>query len=359
MKFRRVFAVLLCLASAEAASSPADLQAALELARSAIAEGRKHGSHEYYDKAQTALAPWWQDQTPPDEVRILRATIRQAAHDFSMARSDLDAVIANKPDHFQARFSRAFIRMVVGDYRGAGEDCAALARARLVYEACKARLGALTGKTYESLKRLQTAVLLDRSDDSALRSFVLTILAEVKAASGDLAGAAAVYRQAAESSAISDAALVPYADILLAQGKPDDVLDLLAGHPESDAILLRKAIAAKRTGAAELTVWQGMLEDRFAADAAANITTHSREVARFQLDVTGNVRKALQAAQLNWVTQKEPVDAELLLVSALAAREPLAASGVAAFLRQNKTNDARLIPLLERVEGHASLETEP
>jgi hypothetical protein len=48
--------------------------------------------------------------------------------------------------------------------------------------------------------------------------------------------------------------------------------------------------------------------------------------------------------------QREPADARIMLESALAAKDPLAAQSVLEFLRKNRVQDVRLIALTNALD---------
>ena len=61
---------------------------------------------------------------------------------------------------------------------------------------------------------------------------------------------------------------------------------------------------------------------------------------------------ALPLAQENWLLQKEPWDARLLLEAALATGEPVAARAALDQLAKDKTDHAWLRRLAARLERH-------
>jgi hypothetical protein len=69
---------------------PKNLELALATARAAIEQGRTNADPRSYGQAEAALSSWWAEANPPEDVRVLRAVIRQAFHDFKGAASDLD-----------------------------------------------------------------------------------------------------------------------------------------------------------------------------------------------------------------------------------------------------------------------------
>lgn len=327
-----------------------DLPAALEMARSAIREGRASADPRLYGRAQAALTPWWRDASAPLEVRVLRAVIRQALHDFTGALADLGSVLAEKPDEGQARLSRAFVLLAVGALDRAEDDCRALPRSvgLTATTACAARVAALRGDGKTALERLGRAMALDRRADPAMRLFATGIAAEIAGALGRDEEAERLLVAAADSGTDLPS-LFAYADFLLDSDRPAEVLALLADHADSDAALLRLAIAGKAVGDPRGEDWAGLLAERFAVARAGNGLLHLREEARFELEVRRRPQRALALATENWAIEKEPADARLVLEAALAAGRPEAAAAVLAFVTATGLEDRRIERLRERL----------
>jgi tetratricopeptide (TPR) repeat protein len=340
------------VALAALAREPGDLALALDVARRAIAEGRASADPRRYGQAQAALAPWWSDPEPPEKAHVLRAVIRQALHDFQGALADLDATLARSPGNGQARLSRAFVRMVVGDLAGAAEDCRAIPRQVGILPAasCRARADALAGEAERGYLGLARALDLDDGAEPAIRRFALLVLADIAAGRGRLEEAGQWLAEAAKIGPADVPLLVAIADHDLETGRAAEVLPLLDGRGDADVLLLRRAIAARRIGDPRLAEWSAILNERFAAASAAGATLHLREEARFRLEVEGDAGAALPLALENWRTQKEPADARLVLQAAHAAGEPETAGDVLRFIRDAGWNDARLAPLVQQIE---------
>jgi hypothetical protein len=104
--------------------------------------------------------------------------------------------------------------------------------------------------------------------------------------------------------------LASLADVMLDEGRYDDVLALLAGREESDGLLLRAAIAETRLArGGELAA---EMKRRIEASRARGDRIHLREEARFALEVEGDVEAALRLARENFAVQREAADARLL-----------------------------------------------
>lgn len=341
---------------AELSGNPKNLELAVAVARAAIERGRNSADPRFYGQAEAALSPWWNDTGAPTEVKLLRATIRQAFHQFDAALADLDAVISAEPANAQARFSRAFIHLTLGAPAKAGEDCAALQgpQLKLIAAICTARADALSGKGDEAAKALIQVLAEERRTNIAMKKFALTVLADIKTGLGDWATTTRYYQQVIAAGDADVATVAAYADILLATNKPADALALLEDQGSADIVVLRQAIAAKQLGDPRLARWQAILADRFAANQASGNRVHRREEARFLLDVKDDAAGALPLALENFMVQKEPADAELLLRAAIAAKDVQAAQPVLDHVKATGLKDQRIEPLLAKlsvVEG--------
>lgn len=337
----------------------ADLALALLQAREAIGQARRSSDPRDWGRAQALLTPWWALTEPPAAVRLLRATIRQAQHDFAEALADLDALLdprrpaAALPLQAQAELTRAALHQVQGRYALARQGCERLAgpayaalgdSVALPAQACLAELDHLQGRRTARQADAQLA-RLGPADDA----WLALLRAELAQRAGSAIQAGALYRTATAGPAPSLYALAAHADWLLEQGRPADVTTLLAGYEDADALLLRLAIARHgaarhgpaRPGTPALGEDITALQARFDAALARGDRGHAREQARFALDLLGNARQALALAEANWAWQREPADALLLLQAAAAAGQPQAADPVRRWAREQGFVDAR------------------
>jgi hypothetical protein len=345
------------VAKADLSRDPKDLIGALRVARLAIEQGRMWSDPRLYGEAQAALAPWWFEPKPPEEVRVLRAVIKQALHEFPASLGDLDAVLEASPRNAQARLTRAFVRLVVGDITGAREDCRSLPPAvgLLPTAACRARVAALSGSGAEAFDSFSWFVARDSAGDKdavgdkTVRRFALAILADIAQGLGRDEDAERYLLAATAIGEPDIPLLAARADLTLDRDRPGEVVILLDGKGDADALVLRRAIAAKRTNDPRLSGWSATLNERFAAARRAGVRAHLREEARFRLEVETDVVAALPLAVENWSTQKEIADARLLLECAVAAAKPDAARDVLSFVERAGIADQRITPLVTRL----------
>lgn len=317
---------------------------AVPLARRYIQQARAAGDPRFLGYAQAALAPWWDQAQPPIDVQVLRATLRQSLHEFDAALIDLADVLRRRPEHAQARLTRAAILQVRGDYADARRDCLALVplATPLIAYTCTCGVTSLHGQARASYDLLLRIVERDTEAEPMERQWALGVLAEIAERRGDAAAAERHYRAALRAGQDDAYLLGAYADFLLDQRRSAEVVTLLKDYTRNDGLLLRLALAEQALGAAGLETHHDQLRARFAAARERGDGLHRREEARFQLALEHDPRAALRLAQDNWSTQREPADARSVIESAIAARAPAAARPVLQWLDKRQVEDARL-----------------
>ena len=306
------------------ATDPQALDLALAVAQRALDAGRRRGDPRFLGQAQAALAPWWNGSGVPAAALLLRATLKQAQHDFAGALADLDALVAADAANAQALLTRATVRSVVGRYREARDDCAALSGRvpQLVVAACDAVPASLSGDAAAAYERLAHA-LGDPRAGASIRQWASTLAAEIAARRGD-AHAAELHFRAAFALDPDDAYLkATYADFLLDCDRASGVVALLADDTRNDALLLRLALAEQRLPERRVAfaAHRAELAARFDAAQRRGDATHRREEARFRLSIEGDARAAVRLARDNFAEQREPADVRILVEAATAARD--------------------------------------
>lgn len=332
---------------------PDDLDVALKLARRHLAIARTSADPRHVGYAEAALAPWLEQSAPPAPVRLLRATMRQSRHDFADALVDLDAVLAAAPGDAQALLTRATIRLVLADIAGAARDCAALSRraTALVATACQAAVQAASGQAAIAQAGLARARAATTTEDPTVRAWVATLQAEIVARLGDAHAAEAFFREAIALDPADVYTRAAYADLLLETGRPMAARALVDRDLRPDALLLRAALAAHAMQADDADALVARLLDRMEDAARRGDTTHLREAARVQLDLLGDPRRALDLAARNFIIQREPADALLLLRAARAASRPDAAAPALAWVAATRIEDAAIARAAAALRG--------
>jgi hypothetical protein len=320
-------------------ADPRDLAAASRLARMLIAAARSGGDPRFLGRAEAALRPWWDDPDPPAAALLLRATIRQARHEFVPALADLDRLVDGTPDDPQAWLTRAVVLGVRGSYAEGLASCARLEAlaSPLVVAACRAPLLGVTGRARTAAAALAGELRFARSGVEA--AWAEALLADLAVWSGDPDDAEARLRRLVARAPDDGAARAALADLYLDEGRAAEAAALTEGRDQDDGLLLRRALASAAEGAARdgnpTTTLPPAVRDMAARFEAARLrgdTVHQREEARFALAVERDPARALRLAQQNWLVQREPADARILLEAAVAADAPGAAAPALAWL---------------------------
>ena len=329
---------------AAAASAPSDAAPATRLARRYFELAMAEGDARYIGYAEGALRRWYSAPNAQPELFTLRGLLRQYRHDFRGALEDLALGAQMDPEDAEPRAWRAAIFMVLADYPAARRECELLRElsSELHATGCIAHVDATTGKARSAYDTLAASLARNSGASAELRLWILTRLAETAARLDDARAAERHYREALALAIPDNYLYAAYADFLLEQERPAEVIALLKNWTRSDTLLLRLALAQQRLRDASAPQLTRMLGERFAEAAQRGERLHLQEEARYLLQLKGDARAALAAAVENWKSQREPRDASVLLESALAARDPASAAPALEWLASSGFESRRL-----------------
>jgi tetratricopeptide (TPR) repeat protein len=333
------------------AANPNDLRTALTLARLDTELSRARSDPRFLSYAQAALGPFWDMPSPPTEVLVLRATIRQSQHDFDRALVDLDRVIAVDPGNAQAWITRSVVLAVKGRYAEAKASCQPLPRlaSDLVFAVCETAIDAVTGSAGPAYERLQAVIARSPGLSPAENEWAVSTLGEIALRLGHEADAEKHFRAALGLDPDDPYVLSAYADLLIDQERPAEAEKLLRGQTDNDNLLLRLALAEADTHSKDAAAHAELLRARFRASHLRGDTVHRREEARFVLGLEDDPSAALALARANWDVQREPWDIRVLLEAAHAARRPKEAAPALEFLDANHLQDPRILAIAAKV----------
>ena len=318
---------------------------AIPLAQFYIQQARGSGDLRFLGYAEAALAPWIGRAPANADVLVLQATVLQSRHEFAASLAVLDRALAVRPKHPQALLIRATVLRVLGRYAEASATCeqfAGLVEPRLA-ALCSESLRGLSGHlqtSYEALAGISTQGWLNSE-----KSWLYSELGEMAVRLGENAQAKVWFERDLRLAPTDFYVRAAYADLLLSEGRPAEVLALLNGQDSFEPLLLRIAIAQAELHDPRLTQTRARLRGAFDAELQRGEAIHRREQARFLLEVEGEPKQSLQAALQNWDVQREPDDFLVLLRAAKAAGEPLAAAPAANFVRTLGQDDVRTATL--------------
>jgi hypothetical protein len=325
------------------AATPTDSDAAARLAQRYFDLAMAEGDPRYVGYAEAALRPWPGDDAPT-EILFTHGLLRQYRHDFAGGMKDFERALRRDPGHVDARTWRAAIFMVRADYAAAARECAALQgyASELTTTGCLAYVDATTGKTRAAYDRLSAALRQQSNASAGARLWTQTRLAEMAWRLGDAPLAERHFAAALKLGVTDNFLLAAYADFLLEQGRPKEVVALLQDWVRSDTLLLRLALAEQRLKLPAAQAHAQALADRFAAAALRGERLHMGEEARFLLDLKGDARAALAVGLENWKEQREPRDALVVLEAAAAAKDARAAAPVLQWLNDTGFESERM-----------------
>ena len=325
---------------ASARKSPGDAAAAAALAQAYFDMAQARSDPRYVGYADAVVSQF--DNNLSTDLLVIRGTLYQYRHDFDKALVDFAAALAQDPERAGAHAWRGAIYLVEAQYDNARKECAALLKLQrpVLHGGCSGLVQAYTGQLNSAYATLQQALALARYDDQRL--WLLTRMGEVSAWLGQNARAERHYRDALALGLDDGYMLAAYADFLLDNKRPAEVLKLLSSWEASDPLLLRLAEAETLLQAPAAKAHVQALDDRFAAAKLRGDTTHRAEEARFQLRLRKNPALALQLAAANYHVQKEPRDLRVLLEAALAAGDAAAAKPGRDWLQSTGFEDARI-----------------
>lgn len=328
--------------------NPNNRPAATQLAQLYIEQSRTEGDPRYLGYAEAVLKPWWALAQPPVDVLVLRATLLQSNHHFDQSLADLDTVLKLDPANGQAWLTRATILQVQGKYAQALKSCQQLGNLApaLITLTCVNNVRNLNGEAAQSYAELKSAYAKNTDKNAAIDVWVLTLLAEMANRLGNTAAAEQHFLAAIKIEEPDSYLLGAYADFLLDNQRPQQVVALLKSKTRVDPLLLRYAEALNSLRSTEAAAHIQTLQQTFAAATLRGDTVHQREQSRFELRLMHNPTRALMLAKNNWLVQKEPADARVYFEAALAMQDQSSIAIMQDWLKANQQQDTVLSKLL-------------
>jgi predicted Zn-dependent protease len=324
----------------DAAKAPS-ANAAATHAQALVDHARRTGDPRPAGQALAVLARWRDDRKADPAVVVALAQAEQHLHDFDAARSRLEALVAREPRHAQAWLMLATLHRVQGRYAASDRACDGVgaAGAALHASACRAENDALRGRHDVARSTLQGLSATAR--DASTRAWLATTTAELEQRAGRGDAAETAFRTALRWQPGDGYAALAFADLLIADGRHAAALDVLRDQPDSDAVLLRVAMAdpARAASPAARTLRERLAQ----ADQRPGASRpHARERAMFALHVQRDATAALRLARENVQSQREPLDLLLLAQSAQAARDAQAIAQAQNLVKETGLEDHRI-----------------
>ncbi len=326
---------------------PDDAELRIDLARRYFDLSMAQGDPRYVGYAQGALAPLETTAAGNPSYWLTRGMLEQYNHQFDAALTSLAQALTLDPQSVEAMSWRAAIFMVQARYTDALAECGRMAPLALplLTAGCRSYAQATSGALASAYRDLGAALSAQPDAPKGLVLWTQTRLAEMAQRLLPPASAERHFKAALQLGITDQFLLAAYADFLLRQQRPAEVIALLGEWERSDILLLRLALAGQVAKDPRTAGWTGQLRERFAAAGARTERLHEQEVARFMLELAQQPDEALKIAATNYATQKEPRDAEVLMRAALAARQPQLAAPALHWLRESRHEDPQLAQL--------------
>lgn len=335
------------------AAAPDKLDLALKLAGAYLDFGRETGDIRYLGYAEAVLRPWTAKKPQPVPVQVVHATILQSRHQFSEARKALKEVLERAPDNAQAWLTLASVAMVQGDVAEANKACVRTANFAGIYigAACTSQLRIATGHLAQAYTLLGWIAGGDSVFPAPVNAWIQGLMADAASYQGKPDLADKHFRKGLADTPGDNFLLADYADFLLDQDRPREVLDLLKDYSQSDTSFLRYVLAeaAVKAPGTQGDIWA--MGARFAAMDQAGSHLYQREQSRFVLHLQKDPDRALDLARENWQVQRAPWDVRVYLEAALAADQPQAARPVLDFIEETHLTTPHIDALVKKIHG--------
>jgi tetratricopeptide (TPR) repeat protein len=273
----------------------------------------------------------------------MRAAAAQHRHDFSAAAALLDQALALDARDAGARIARAQIHLVQGRINDARKDCVTLAIGIDLSAGtlCAASVALRKGELE------QAALLVDRWMDQGqsepeIRRNVLVMRGDI-ASRADEADADKWFQAALRLRPSDVRTLSAYARHMNHVRRHDAALALLASAPAAEGLELQEAVAALASGHPDGRRKAADLAQRYATTRSVGMLPELRDEAELELAM-GNRERALELALLNFRSQRDYEDTELLVRAASAVDRPEALAPAHAWARRENLELPELEP---------------
>ena len=254
---------------------------------------------------------------PQVDMLLLRARIAQMNHHFDDALKDLNALLIQEPQHSEALLLKTAIYLVRGESGLAEKSCQQLRQLSTLALGliCQAQIQAFGKDATQAYQQMLKLNALATSLDDAQQEWFYLAFGDLAMRLGNYQQAEHLYQQIPQKQ---PAVLAAIADLWLLQKRDAEVKNLLIGHEQQDALLLRLAIAEKNLAGKQDSFYQKTLTERFSALRQRGDESHLREEAIFALKVKSQAATSLMLARKNWQQQREPADAAIYWQAAYA-----------------------------------------
>ncbi|ASM52119.1 hypothetical protein PESP_b0579 [Pseudoalteromonas espejiana DSM 9414] len=263
-------------------------------------------------------------QNPTAQVGYLYARVLQKEHQFTHAIEVANTVIEKDPNHINTHLLLANMLMTQGKFEQAKRHCVSLIGAASVVTAttCVLDIQSQQGQLQQSYQSL-----LDITQNKTISLTTKQVLSEMAFRLNKLS-AALEHINSIDLSKAPVSLIVLWADIQLSQNNPEQVLNTLSQFSNfqsqlEDAVLLRLAIAEKRSTHKGNKQWQTRMQQRVNLREQRQDTFHANDLANYYIHVQVDKAKAQYWANINWQQAKMSTDQHLLRQANAMVRDTL------------------------------------
>jgi len=352
---------------AERRKDPSNIPAVLALTDELLELGRLSGAPRFYGEAEAALSPWWSQKSPPTAVLLRRANIYQFNHQFELALQDLGAYLKATPEDGNARIMEATILMVLGRYTDARESCKALPQrssgeTRVVRAVCELAARSMLGEAQASLTIMKTMYSLPSSSEqsavqknstkiSELDKYIKTVTSDMSLQLNDLQAGQSELTSLYAGDHQDRFTAINLSDLHLDAERYTEASQIACPFEKIQGAVLRCARAMRHLDSSRFSELMHLIELDRESESRRDSNIHLREAAYFFLYLKDSPREALVAAEQNFRTQREPIDARLLLESAYAAKDFKAAKPALDWMKSTGYLHGRFVWLKNKMQG--------
>ena len=321
-----------------------DQPTAAELAALYVERARQQREARYFGRAEMLLQPWIARVDVSGATLRVQADILQNRHDFAGAVRLLDAAVERDSRDAGARLMRASVKVVQGHSREARSDCAVVLASgeSAAGTVCFAQVFGSTGQLVQAEALLKTLLARGDSLPAAIRGWALWLQADFADRRGDARAAEASLREAMRATPANEGVRSALCDLLIARGALREALAVVDLPGPSTGLLARRARVQQLLNDPALSTTRAQLDDLLSLASRRGEIPHLREEALFALDVDGDTDRALQLAKQNFATQRETIDARLLVRAARARGDTEALNLVTRWMRETGFEDQRI-----------------
>ncbi|KPZ54763.1 lipopolysaccharide assembly protein LapB [Pseudoalteromonas sp. P1-25] len=263
-------------------------------------------------------------QEPTAKIGYLYARVLQKEHQFTRAIKVANTVIEKHPSHVNTHLLLANMLMTQGKFEQAKQHCVSLIGAASVISAttCVLDIQSQQGQLQQSYQSL-----LDITQNKNISLTTKQVLSEMAFRLNKL-NEALEHINSIDLSKAPVSLIVLWADIQLSQNNPEQVLNTLSQFSNlksqlEDAVLLRLAIAEKRSTHKVSDQWQTRMQQRVNLREQRQDTFHANDLANYYIHVQVDKAKAQYWANINWQQAKMSTDQHLLHQANAMARDTL------------------------------------